>query len=125
MARAKKCAATIGFTKSDLKTGMVVEYRNGKRRLVINDWEGEGTILYGNTGERFTHLANFNDDLTHPKKDALDIVAVYLHDLSRCYCDVSVTDDLIWERSAPAPAPVEMTVADVCDALGFTVKIVR
>lgn len=25
------------FTKADLKSGMVVEYRNGKRRLVLNN----------------------------------------------------------------------------------------
>lgn len=119
--------ARATFSKSDLASGMVVEYRNGKRRTVIldcvvNAGDDEADILVGPAGERFTWLDNFNDDLTHKSKEALDIVAVYTQpfDEDRAYdCDIN-GDALnkIWERETPKKI-CEMTLAEVLEAMGY------
>lgn len=119
--------ARATFNKSDLMSGMVVEYKNGKRRTVILDCvinaEGEAAdILVGPAGERFTWLDNFNDDLTHESKEELDIVAVYTQpfDEDRAYdCDINGDAlDKIWERETPKKL-CEMTLAEVLAAMGY------
>ena len=126
MARTKKVAQ---FNKSDLTTGTVVEYANGKRRLVIRDFAGNGDVLFGcGDGERWTYLDNYNDDLTHKSKEALNIVKVYHHDMNsksvgNLYADDNIVADL---TVAPtASADTDFTIDDLCDTLQFTVKIVR
>jgi hypothetical protein len=101
------------MTKNDLTTGMVVEYQNGKRRLVINAWAGHGTILFGNKPtDRWTHLDNFNDDLTHKTKSCLDIVKVYHYPIEDIHCDLSklTDDDLIWSADDDMPDVVEAVI---------------
>lgn len=119
--------ARATFNKSDLMSGMVVEYKNGKRRTVILDCivnaEGDAAdILVGPAGERFTWLGNFNDDLTHESKEELDIVAVYTQpfDEDRAYdCDINGDAlDKIWERETPKKL-CEMTLAEVLAAMGY------
>lgn len=119
--------ARATFSKSDLMSGMVVEYKNGKRRTVILDCvvnaEGDAAdILVGPAGERFTWLGNFNDDLTHESKEELDIVAVYTQpfDEDRAYdCDINGDAlDKIWERETPKKL-CEMTLAEVLSAMGY------
>lgn len=119
--------ARATFSKSGLASGMVVEYRNGKRRMVVlgcvvNTNCDEYDILVGPAGERFTWLRNFNDDLTHESKEELDIVAVYTQpfDEDRAYdCDIN-GDALtkIWERETPKKI-CEMTLAEVLEAMGY------
>ena len=126
MARTKSVSK---FTKSDLKSGMVVEYANGKRRLVVLDFLDVGDVLFGSgAGERFTKLANFNDDLTHKSKEALNIVKVYHHDMnSKSVGDLYADDNIVADLTvAPtASADTDFTIDDLCDTLQFTVKIVR
>ena len=55
--------------KSDLKTGMVVELRNKKKYLVIND---SMSNLDG-----WDKMSNYEDDLTSRAFDSLDILKVY------------------------------------------------
>ena len=119
--------ARATFGKSDLASGMVVEYRNGKRRMVIRDCainaEGDASdILVGSAGGRFTWLDNFHDDLTHESKEELDIVAVYTQpfDEDRAYdCDINGDAlDKIWERETPKKL-CEMTLAEVLAAMGY------
>lgn len=119
--------ARATFNKSDLMSGMVVEYRNGKRRTVIldcviNEESHLDDILVGSAGERFTWLDNFNDDLTHESKEELDIVAVYTQpfDEDRAYdCDINGDAlDKIWERETPKKL-CEMTLAEVLSAMGY------
>lgn len=119
--------ARATFNKSDLMSGMVVEYRNGKRRTVIldcvvNDEGDAADILVGGAGERFTWLSNFNYDLTHESKEELDIIAVYTQpfDADRAYdCDINGDAlDKIWERETPKKI-CEMTLAEVLEAMGY------
>ena len=126
MARTKSVSK---FTKSDFKSGMVVEYANGKRRLVVLDFLDVGDVLFGSgAGERFTKLANFNDDLTHKTKDSLDIVAVYAHrtdskadgnlyDDDELLCDLTDVDDDDDDDEA-----ADISLKDICDTFGFKIK---
>ena len=100
------------FTKADLKDGMVVEYRDGNKRVVLGDkLMGENCYL---------PLRCICDDLTGASGKCYDIVKVYtssahtLHD----YCDSRYLT-LIWE----APAK-KMTVAEIEKELGYKVEIV-
>lgn len=88
------------MTKSDLKSGMLVQYANGKIRLVIENFDGHDTVLLGKVGERWSHLSNWNDDLTHKSYNALDIVRVYHHNLGYYGTDISKVqpDNLIWHH---------------------------
>lgn len=119
--------ARATFSKSDLVSGMVVEYRNGKRRMVVlycvvNEPGDVADILVGPAGERFTWLGNFNDDLTHRSKEELDIVAVYTQPFEedKAYdCDINGGAlNKIWERETPKKI-CEMTLAEVLEAMGY------
>lgn len=85
------------FTKADLKNGMVVEYRNGKRRIVVGD------ILYGqiNHGK----LDWYDENLLYSGEEAqvfndLDIMKVYEVKYNRGFNILFDDDNLrpIWER---------------------------
>lgn len=113
----------VTFTKSDLKTGMIAEYRNGDRRLVV------GNALIDNKGDEANDLtdAMYKNDLTRSiDNNQLDISKVYevipifhgdLYGLFR-YTDNLI---LIWEREEP---PKKMTVAEIEKALGHKVEVV-
>lgn len=103
------------FTKSDLKDGMVVEYRDASRRMVLGD------RLLGFDGNN--NLGNYNDNLTdNDSCDALTIDKVYkskcLH-LNDYFNDKYLT--LIWERPKSAK---KMTVEEIEKVLGHKVEIV-
>lgn len=61
--------------KSDLKSGMVVEYRDGRRRLVIWMEEMKKLVFVGEDGWQGDE--SYNDDLTVQNYQELDIVKVY------------------------------------------------
>lgn len=103
------------FTKADLKDGMIVEYADGGRRLVINN------DLIGDSSH--CSLENFDYDLTHPFMDELDINKVYRYKARNGF-DCLLADwnlELIWERHTAK----EMTVAEIEKALGYSVKIIK
>lgn len=108
------------FTKSDLKDGMVVEYRNGKREVVI------GSRTMDTSG--FISLSDVNDDLIETANNwpRYDIMKVYEVSNKNGLC--KLTDifkpehlTLIWERESEYK---EMTVAEIEKKLGYKVKIV-
>ena len=77
--------------KSDLKTGMVVELRNKKKYLVIND---SMSNLDG-----WDKMSNYEDDLTSRAFDSLDILKVYETSggsFKSMFLNSNLT--LIWER---------------------------
>ena len=57
------------FTLSDLEDGMVVEYRNGEKRLLLN-----GSFL---GIDSYAIITDFNEDLSHRLLKKSDIVKVY------------------------------------------------
>lgn len=71
--------------KQDLKTGMVVEYRDKTLRLVV------GSGLYDECGYKVSSLEGYNDELSQNNRlhVQLDIVAVY-NDFDKSKC--------LWKR---------------------------
>ena len=103
------------FTKADLKDGMVVECRNGNRYLVVGD-----RVL---RPQGHVRLDEYTD---HLKRGSYTIVKVYKPN-KPIHFNVLFNDDfltLIWERKEK-PEPVEMTLEEVCKALGKEIKIVK
>jgi hypothetical protein len=94
---------TMEFTKSNLKTGMFVRYRNGDYRVVIGDClSGDGCAA----------LPQYSEDLKYKGITimALDIMAVYKAakgtNISEYLSGHCLT--LIWERTEQTEAQKEM-----------------
>ena len=113
---------TTEFTKSDLKNGMIVEYENGCKRMVLN-----GNLL----GLEIGHMSLdcFDDDLKSTYDTKLNINKVYVCNTNdpSGLTDLFDNDNLalIWEREEEKPEPVEMTLEEICAALGKEIKIVK
>ena len=113
------------FTKSDLKTGMVVEYRNGSRRIVFRDYQGTGKDLL--IGDRWASLNDYPEDLADDDDGDrdYDIVKVYnakdfcatLRLLDKKCCDYEV----VWERKEIK----EVTLEQIAEKFGVDVKNLR
>lgn len=94
------------FTKDDLKTGMLVECRNGDISLIIND-----TIV---GTDDFKSTLYLNHDLTHQDFDGLDIIKVSNVKLGnklmpRCWTLENINNDLMWDRNK-VEEPMYMTM---------------
>jgi hypothetical protein len=102
------------FTKADLKDGMVVEYNNGIRKMVLQN--GLFDKLY------YTPIDLFNDNLEY-----IDNIKNFTID--KVYTSKAVSlnsyfkDDnleLVWER------PVKkMTIAEIEKELGYKIEIIE
>jgi hypothetical protein len=79
------------FTKDDLKSGMVVEYKDGDRRLIAGDLV-IGEITYALLSD------GYNDDLTSKHADYLNIIKVYNPQPGSLKEVLYTKDNLIWER---------------------------
>lgn len=89
------------FTKADLRDGMVVKYRNGDKRMVINE------AMIGVEG--YSNKHNFREDLTHKIYGKLDIVSVYEVEEYGKFANMLSDNNLIliWERKEPKKMTVE------------------
>ena len=103
---------TTEFTKADLKDGMVVALACGAKCLVLNN-----RIM---TRETFLLLDYYTDDLKHGTETINAVYKTNAYNLNDIFLKDYLT--LIWERN---PEPVEMTLAEVCKALGKEIKIVK
>lgn len=119
------------MTKSELKTGMIVKYRDDSLRMVMKDTEhAEKDILVGING--WASLDEYNEDLTYPNYSDIDIMYVYNIELNRNYTyllnreklnDSYVNDfgTLIWERKKN-----ELTIKEIEEKLGIqNLKIIE
>ena len=108
------------FTKEDLKTGDVVKFRNGKVGIVNRDFE----MLI--TKSAWIDLNNILEDLTDGKTGDYDIVAVRRpYNKFHCVFDAFEFDfgELIYDRDRDEI--VEMSLEEICAALGKNIKIVK
>lgn len=102
--------------KSDLKSGMVVETREGNRYLVIKD----GDLLYFMNSNESTYLEDiYGDDLLSTQSDNFDIMKIC--DKTLTFKDVKYTTNLLWEREKPR----KMTIEQLERIFGFPVEIVE
>lgn len=95
------------FTKADLKDGMVVEYRNGERRIIIDN------MLIGKSG--FSTLNKFSEELKDNYFDEHTIVKTYKISEARTFAYVLNDNnlELIWERTEVK----RMTAEEMCQKL--------
>lgn len=111
----KKMETKKEFTKADLKPGMVVEYRDGRRRLLISI--NDILYLYNENGLYSNSLNMFKDDLKYCYNKDIDIVKVYkilkIIDLPNILNNDDIT--LIWERDEIQ----EFTMQEIADKIGI------
>jgi hypothetical protein len=98
-----KKGKTMQFTKSDLKTGMFVKYRNGGIRLVL-----DGIV----NGDHWSSLLDFDSNLKCSETKERDIMTAY-EVAGRGNITMYLNGEslrVIWERTEQTPAQKEMEV---------------
>lgn len=107
----------VAFPKDALENGMVVEYRDGSRRMVHNN-----ELLIGEI--KYSTLEMYNYDLTSLDDEGQDIVKVYnseAHSFNEMWKDHTLK--LIWDRNRVEPK--EMTLDELETILGYRVNIIK
>lgn len=108
----------VNMKKSDLKTGMVVEFRSGTKGMIL-EIEQFGTLIRHGGG--WNRLSAYSDDLLDGKGlEDFDIVRIYRPRIE--YQTIQQywhEQELIWQRREPK----EMTIDEISEALGYPVKI--
>ena len=111
--------------KSDLKTGMFIETRNGGKYLVMLDPDCEDMELINFNGG-YMPLYYYNNELifTEQSLRGFDVVKVYSVEgsIHRLLSDKEhMKFKLVWEREEKTK---EMTVKEIEKKLGYKIKIV-
>lgn len=120
------------FTKSDLKSGDMVELRNGEIYIFIKDakrkqYDNPTDIFMGVNSYRCIPFSHYNDNLLNSKEGkSYDIMKIsdgfYISNIFREYpSDTFKTPNWVWEREETE----EMTLEEVCKELGRDIKIVK
>lgn len=108
------------FTKEDLKDGMVVEYRDAQKRLVI------GNRLLGE--DCYLSFESLDDDLLCPIDRDFDVIKAYKpgKKVESIY-DLLERDslELIWERKETKEIPVSEDMEILREKFGCEVKLVE
>ena len=108
--------------KSDLKTGMVVETRDGFRELIVLNFNGMGENYTVNNGV-FGNLDQMRRDLTSKVNREYDIMKVYAPDNPVSSFNLD-PDNLIWER-VKNNGVTELTLEDVAELAGKDVSEIK
>ena len=109
----------INFTKSDLQNGMVVEYKNGLRRLFIKKDEINKSLFIGEEGS--LNLISFKDTLECIGCDDMSVYRIYTSispKLTNFFDNEFLS--LVWERPSRFK---EMTVGEIEKELGYKIRI--
>lgn len=107
------------FTKSDLKNGMVVEYKNGLRRLFIKKDVIDKSLFIGEEGS--LNLISFKDTLECIGCDDMSVYRIYTSispNLTNFFDNEYLS--LVWERTSRFK---EMTVGEIEKELGYKIRI--
>lgn len=118
------------MTKSDLKTGMIVTRRDGKRFTVYRNCAAESyskletDVLVDALNSMWHPLEYYDEDLTNNRGNRdFDIVKVELvhhpYDFNKFPCNAKIVKTL-WTRDDTK----KMTVAEIESILGYKVEIV-
>lgn len=111
--------SNASFTKADLKNGDIVLQRNGVVQIYI---ESLNVFVVKDGG--WNDVGTYADDLT--RRYDFDIIAVR-RPRGKCECVLDAFDrelgELVYDRERDTV--VEMTMAEICAALGKTIKIVK
>lgn len=108
------------FTKSDLKNGDVIVYRNGRVNIICVD---TGTCITPN--ESFNFLSDIRKDLTDYCRESYDIVDVY-RPKNPSHCSFSEylykKGEHIYHREEP---PIEITIEEIAELKGVSVDRIK
>lgn len=109
--------------KSLLKSGDIVVLGNGDKCKVFLDYEtkhyGKG-IISSIGKEYFNALIEYDNQLIYSISPLLDIVQIYRPRYDSNVMSIDLYDyELVWERKEVK----EMTMEEICEALGYEVKI--
>lgn len=104
----------------DLKTGMVVETREGKKYLIVN-LDGKLCGIGMNNYMMFCGERPHKSNMTWPDDSDLDIMKVFKPALGRFGYMLSDERNCIWNREEVR----KMTVSEICKELGYEVEIER
>ena len=110
----------VPITKQHLKNGDIVKFENGGVGCVITEHR---MII---TTDSWINLDNYKDDLTSKVSPRYNIQAVR-RPRDGCECRFDAFDEnrgeLVYDRERDTV--VEMTMEEICAALGKTIKIVK
>lgn len=106
------------FTKSDLKTGMRVTFRNGRRMIALIDGSC-GVLASGSDGYSYMNLDSYSHQLMYSPEwclpivttHNLDIMEVHSHPLTHSsVLDLSQTynETLIWKREEKSEKEIQI-----------------
>lgn len=112
------------FAKSDLKTGMILEFKRGEKATVLLGTEN-GDIF---AGETWGPINGLTDDLMDIENEERGKVAKVYQPVANCYYINTKyiggdTRDykLLWEREETK----EMTIEEIQKELGYKIKIIE
>lgn len=106
-----------GLTKADLENGMVVEYRDGQKRLVLKNY------LIGTNG--YYELSDYKEDMKNQECSDLDIMRVFtISSVTTLDCIFHIENlNLIWERKATKKITVEEMQKKLEELTGEEIEI--
>lgn len=113
--------------KSDLRTGMRVTLRNGKKRIVLlqfkHEYDKETDVIVDTQISSWNPLSSYDEDLKHRNYYDNDIVKIEVpeHVYVVFGTDSYHNYKMIWERNDTK----EMTVEEIQQALGYKIKVVE
>lgn len=112
--------------KSDLKSGMIVELRNGDRAICMTGCDtkryGKDTTCFINE-KGFIGANSLNDDLTNKELSKYDIMKIYYDGHITNDVFKMTNSELLWIR----PEPIQLTISEIEKKLNIekgTLKIV-
>lgn len=104
----------LPMRKSDLKPGMVIEYANKEKRLVVTI----NAELFLISRASFAEVRSFNEDLTYDGDPKLNIVKVYQPKEAASLSTLLQCDNCIWAR----PKEIVLTMQEIADKFGIPVE---
>ena len=130
----------MGFTKEDLKTGMVCKHRNGELSIAVKEtFERNDNVIFThniridlNDFDNLTFKWYFEEKNRSEYTKGIDIIEVYQPgNVCNGFIIFSGSDAEIekemksWKVLWSEDSVEEMTLEDICKALGKNIKIVR
>ena len=119
------------FTKSDLKTGMGVVLRNGRKGHVLVDTGCVDVIRFLENGN-YSCLNDFSDDLTSNYKQQHDIAEVYFTEYQfKLFTEGVFEQECVFKREEPKPEPkpepepTKMTMKEINEHFGKAIEIIE
>lgn len=113
------------MTKYDLKPGMVVEVKNGKKYLVLQNHEDDSLFLAGVVIGEVYNLTGYDKEMVYQHDSSMTIVKVFSITIAVSLFNLLQLEyaplKLLWERYTPK----EMTITEIENILGYPVKIVE